>query len=70
MLMTFAWLDPMLYLDPTATFPETKELPGCFCGFAENQGDAMTYKILLTDMKTVIVRSIVRPASDKKTRNK
>ena len=60
----------MLYLDPTVRFPETKEKHGYFVGFAENSGDALTYKILKDDMKTVLVRSVVRPANTIKDRNR
>ena len=31
-----------MYLDPTCKFPESKEKPGYFVGFAKNSGDALT----------------------------
>ena len=66
----FYWFEPVLYLDPTASFPESKECPGYFVGFAHNVGDFLTFKILKDDMKTVIHRSVVRSARDQKTRNR
>ena len=65
-IMQFHWLQPVLHLNPTASFPETKEEPAFFYGFAENCGDALTFELLLPDMKTRITRSVVRPAHDVK----
>jgi hypothetical protein len=45
-------------------FPETTERPGYFVGFADNVGDALTFKILKNDMVTVIHRNVVRSAAD------
>jgi hypothetical protein len=44
----FDWFEPVLYLDPVSKFcfPETTERPGYFVGFADNEGDALTFKIL------------------------
>jgi hypothetical protein len=44
----FYWFEPVLYLDPVSKFqlPETTERPGYFVGFADNVGDALTFKIL------------------------
>ena len=69
-ILMFYWFEPVLYLDPTASFPESKEKPGYFVGFAHNVGDFLTFKILKEDMKTVIHRSVVRSARDPQTRNK
>ena len=69
-ILQFVWFEPILFLDPTSKFPETKEKPGYFVGFARNSGDALTFKVLLPDMKTVIIRSVVRPAKDPRHRNK
>jgi hypothetical protein len=48
-----------LYLDPVSKLPwsETTERPGYFVGFADNIGDALTFKILKNDLVTVIHRS-------------
>ena len=46
------WFEPVLYLDPVAKFPETTERPGYFVGFADNVGDALTFKILKNDLST------------------
>jgi hypothetical protein len=44
----FYWFEPVLYLDLVSKFyfPETTERPGYFVGFADNVGDALTFKIL------------------------
>jgi hypothetical protein len=44
----FYSFEPVLYLDPVSKFrfPETTERPGYFIGFADNVGDALTFKIL------------------------
>jgi hypothetical protein len=44
----FYWFEPVLYLDPVSKFrfPETTERPGYYVGFADNVGDALTFKIL------------------------
>ena len=69
-LLQFKWFEPLLYLDPGARFPESQEQPGFFIGFGENVGDALTFKVLKTDLKTVIYRSVVRPAAEIKKRNR
>ena len=63
-------MQPVLYLDPTSTFPESNEKPGYFVGFAENAGDALTFLILTANMKTILTRSVVRPADDITKRNR
>jgi outer membrane protease len=62
----FYWFEPVLYLDPVSKFefPETTERPGYFVGFADNVGDALTFKILKNDLITVLHRSMVRSAAD------
>jgi hypothetical protein len=68
----FYWFEPVLYLDPVSKFqfPETIERPGYFVGFADNVGDALTFKILKNDLVTVLHGSVVRPAADSSHRNK
>jgi hypothetical protein len=39
MLMIYC-LEPVMYLDPISTFPETIEKPEYFVGFADNVGYA------------------------------
>jgi hypothetical protein len=56
-------------LDPVSKFPETTEKPGYFVGFADNVGDALTFKILKYDLVTVLHRSVVRSAADASHRN-
>jgi hypothetical protein len=57
-------------LDPVSKFPETTERPGYFVEFADNIGDALTFKILKNDMVTVLHRSVVRSAADASHRNR
>jgi hypothetical protein len=63
-LLQFRWFEPVLYAaDPS--FPSTSnERSGRWVGIAENQGDALTYKILTDDTQQVITRSAVRSALD------
>ena len=67
-LLKFSWCQPVLCLDPTASFPESKEKPGHFVGFAENTGDTMAFLVLTEDKKTALACSVVRPANDPKQR--
>ena len=69
-LLQFSWMQPVLYLDPTTSFPNSNEKPGYFVGFDMTSGDALTFKILTKDMKEVLTRSVVRPADDMKSRNR
>jgi hypothetical protein len=48
----FYWFESVLYLDPVSKFPETTEGPGYFVGFADNERDALTFKILKNDLVT------------------
>jgi hypothetical protein len=68
----FYWFEPVLYSDPVSKFqyPETTERPGYFIGFADNVGDALTFKILKNDLVTVLHRSVVRSAADVNHRNR
>jgi hypothetical protein len=68
----FYWFESVLYLDPVSKFqyPETTERPGYFVGFADNVGDALTFKILKNDLVTVLHRSVVRSAADASHWNK
>jgi hypothetical protein len=52
----FYWFEPVLYLDPVSKFhfSETIERPGYFVGFADNVGDALTFKILKNELVTVL----------------
>jgi hypothetical protein len=69
-MVMFYWFEPVLYLDPVSKFPETTDRPGYFVGFAENVGDALTFKILKNDLVTVLHRSVVRSAADANHRNR
>jgi hypothetical protein len=63
-ILMFYWFEHVLYLDPISNFPETTENPGYFVGFADNVGDALTFKILNHDITTVLNRSVVRSAAN------
>ena len=69
-MLQFKWFQPVLYHDPQNKYPDTNESPGYFVGFAECVGDALTFKILKEDMRTLIDRSMVQPAEDKKDMNR
>jgi hypothetical protein len=43
--LMFYWFAPVLYLDLFSKFLESTERPGYFVGFADNVGDALTFKI-------------------------
>jgi hypothetical protein len=57
-------------LDPVSKIPETTERPGYFVGFADNVGDALTFKTLKNDLDTVLHRSVVRSAADASHRDR
>jgi hypothetical protein len=71
-VLMFYWFEPVLYLDPVSKcqYPETTERPGYFVVFADNVGDALTFKILKNDLVTVLRRSVVRSAADASHRNR
>jgi hypothetical protein len=69
-ILMLYWFEPVLYLDPVSKFPGTTERPGYFVGFADNVGDALTFKILKNDLVTVLHRSVVRSAVDASHRNR
>jgi hypothetical protein len=47
-ILMFYWFEPVLYMDTVSKFqyPETRERPVYFVGFADNVGYALTFKIL------------------------
>ena len=52
----------MFYATYDQHFPsESEEMAGCWVGFGEHYGDAMTHKILDHDTQKLIYRSAVRP---------
>jgi hypothetical protein len=65
-ILMFYWFEPVLYLDQISNFQfsETTERSGYFVGFADNVGDALTFKILKNDLVTVLHRIVVRSAAD------
>ena len=63
-ILQFHFYQAVLYLDPTTSFPDNKELPGYFVGIAEGAGDALTFEILTEDHKSILTRSVVRAAQD------
>jgi hypothetical protein len=68
----FYWFRTILYLDPVSIFQstETTERSGYFVEFADNVGDALTFKVLKNDLVTVLHRSVVRSAADASHRNR
>jgi hypothetical protein len=68
----FYWFEPVLYSDPVSKFPfpETIEWPVYFVGLGDNEGDALTFKILKNDLVTVLHRSVLRSAADAGHRNR
>jgi hypothetical protein len=68
----FYWIEPVLYLDPVSKFQlsKTSERPGYFVEFADNVGDALTFKIFKNDLVTVLHISVVRSAADASHRNR
>ena len=62
-LLCFRFWEEVYYMhdDPRFT-SETVEGHGYFVGIAESVGNAMTFKILTSDTKKVIFRSVVRSA--------
>jgi hypothetical protein len=57
-ILMFYWFDPVLYLDPVSIFPESTEKAGYFVGLADNIGDALTIKILKSELTTVLYRRV------------
>jgi hypothetical protein len=53
-ILMFYWFEPVLYLYQVSKFPETTDKPGYLVGFADNVGDALTFKILKNDLTTVL----------------
>jgi hypothetical protein len=65
----FYWFEPILYMTPVSKFPETVESSGYFVVFADNVGDALTFKILKNDLVIALHRSVVRSAANANNRN-
>ena len=60
--MQFHFYEKIYYLELTAIFPDTKELPGYWLGVADNVGDSLCYHILTAHKRPVLERSVVRSA--------
>jgi len=61
-LLHYTFYQPVYFSDKDS-FPDADERLGHWLGVAENKGDTLTYWIL-SDNKTVIARSLVRPVED------
>ena len=48
-IMQFRWYEPVLYHNPNASYPKTKEEPGYFVGFGKNVEDALTFKTMTVE---------------------
>jgi hypothetical protein len=68
--LEYRFYEHVMYLDSDTSFPSSKEKSGWWVGVADNVGDAMTFKILTEDSQQVIHRSVIRPSSDDRFRNK
>jgi hypothetical protein len=57
------WFEPVLYLDPVSKFqyPEITERPRYFVEFANNVGDALTFKILKNSLVKVYIEVCLDP---------
>jgi hypothetical protein len=71
-IVMYYWFESLLYLDPVSKFQstETTERPGNYVAFADNIGDALTFKILKNELVTVLHRSVDRSAADTNHRNR
>ena len=62
-LLNFRWYEPVYYLANTdISFPDTQERHGRWVGVAEHSGDQLTYLVLDTETRKVVMRSCVRSA--------
>ena len=60
----FKFWDKVLYLDNQDNYPSSNELPGYFVGFADNCGDALTFKIYDDQTHCIVQVSVVRHYND------
>ena len=63
-LLLYDFYEAIYYYDPQRSFPDSKEGLGRFVGVAEHVGDALCFRVLLDDGKTILNRSVVRSARD------
>ena len=66
-LLHFSFFEPVYYRidssEPDLNFPSSSnEKKGYWVGFADNQGDSLTWRILTEDIQKIIIRSGVRSA--------
>ena len=66
-LLHFSFYEPVYYRvdssEPDLNFPSSSnEKKGYWVGFADNQGDSLTWRILTEDTQKIIIRSNVRSA--------
>ena len=66
-LLHFSFYEPVYYMidssEPDLNFPSSSnEKKGYWVGFADNQGDSLTWRILTEDTQKIIIRSGVRSA--------
>ena len=66
-LLRFSFYEPVYYRidssEPDLNFPSSSnEKKGYWIGFADNQGDSLTWRILTEDTQKIIIRSGVRSA--------
>ena len=60
-ILVFPFCHPVYFKNKDNGFPsESKERPGCVVGFAENVGDALTFKVLDEETHKILYHSTVR----------
>ena len=69
MFLAFSFYEPVFYAADNKYPSESTELTGRFVGFAMNEGDAMTFKILTDDTHQVITHSTVHSRNNDKGPN-
>jgi hypothetical protein len=64
-MLAFHWFQPVYFHNPRTPFPSnTQERSGRIVGFAEHQGDALTFLVLDDETLQVLARSELRPVED------
>jgi hypothetical protein len=61
-MLAFYWFQPVYFKNPKVSFPSnTQERSGRIVGFAEHQGDSLTFLVLDDETLQVLARSELRP---------
>ena len=62
--LLFRFWDRVLYLDNQDVYPASNERAGYMVGFAENVGDALTFKVYDDQTHRIVCTSVLRPYYD------